>query len=170
MCTAYHEAGHAVAACAMQRPIAEVSIIADLDSRGRCVHRPWPSSLPRGIEIEREESRRLEAEIITCLAGDVAQARLTGWGDSPGAESDMEAALAIAFVVAKGGRGEAEAYVKQLRARTEDLLRRPRVWAAVKALAAELLRHQRVGAKQAQRIITKAIRGKEGSRSLPITW
>jgi ATP-dependent Zn protease len=67
--TAYHEAGHAVVALALDRPVVKVSILADRDRLGICFF---------GKAVFRPSEDWLEREMLIALAGLAAEARHTG--------------------------------------------------------------------------------------------
>src|SRR3954451_16442176 len=78
--TAYHEAGHAVAALALDRPVVKVSIRADRDRLGICAF---------GKAVFRPSQDWLEQEVLIALAGMAAEARHTGTYDRAGAGRDL---------------------------------------------------------------------------------
>src|SRR5829696_258658 len=67
--TAYHDAGHAVAALALDRPGVKVSILPDRDRLGICAF---------GKAVFRPSEDWLEREVLIALAGLAAEARRTG--------------------------------------------------------------------------------------------
>ena len=67
--TAYHEAGHAVMALALGRPVACVSIVPGREFLGTCDF---------GKAVFRPSEDWLEREILIALAGAAAEARRTG--------------------------------------------------------------------------------------------
>ena len=67
--TAYHEAGHAVAALALDRPVTRVSILARRDTLGTCAF---------GKAVFRPSEDWVERETMISLAGLAAEARHTG--------------------------------------------------------------------------------------------
>src|ERR1700693_5800817 len=69
MATAYHEAGHAVVALALGRPVARVSILPDREHLGLCAF---------GKGVFRPSEDWLEREILIALGGIAAEARHTG--------------------------------------------------------------------------------------------
>src|SRR5215831_19274057 len=78
--TAYHEAGHAVAALALDRPVVKVSILADRDRAGICFF---------GKSVYRPSEDWLEREVLIALAGLAAEARQTGEYDHDAAARDL---------------------------------------------------------------------------------
>ena len=67
--TAYHEAGHAVAALALGRPVQRVSILPNRERLGHCEF---------GKGVFRPSEDWLEREILIALGGLAAEARYTG--------------------------------------------------------------------------------------------
>jgi Peptidase family M41 len=163
---AYHEAGHAVAAYVLRLPMREVSIIEEADSLGHMEHAPTPWFQPDvWYGDDRRTEHRIEARIICALAGPAAEARWGGRRNRVGAGQDERNALDLADYVAGDPTGEgARLYVAWLRHRAEGLVRRELYWAAVEALAAELLARRRVGARRARAIIKQAITAQLGLR------
>src|SRR5262245_58443221 len=86
--TAYHEAGHAVAALALDRPVVKVSIRADRDRLGICFF---------GKAVFRPSEDWLEREVLIALAGLAAEARHTGTYDHVGAARDLRYARGLAL-------------------------------------------------------------------------
>ena len=70
--TAFHEAGHAVVALALDRPVQKVSVIPGQELLGKC-------EFKKGVF--RPSVDWLENEILIALAGLAAEARLTGTYD-----------------------------------------------------------------------------------------
>ncbi len=78
--TAYHEAGHAVAALALDRPVLKVSIRPERDRLGICAF---------GKPVMRPSEDWLEREMLIALAGMAAEARYTGSYDRESATRDL---------------------------------------------------------------------------------
>src|SRR5438128_1418141 len=128
--TAYHEAGHAVVALALGRPIHRVSILPDREHLGRCQF---------GKGVFRPSEDWLEREILIALGGTAAEARHTdayAW-DEAGRDRQYVRLLAVQ----RAGERQAERLERRLLAKAEHLLARPGHWRAVESIAAELLRH-----------------------------
>src|SRR5947208_587092 len=79
--TAYHEAGHAVIALALGRPVRHVSILPDREALGLCEF---------GKSVFRPSEDWLEREALIALGGIAAEARLTGEQPWDGAARDLE--------------------------------------------------------------------------------
>lgn len=162
--TAYHEAGHAVAACLLHRAFKYATILPGgsgvMRSDGHvCLtklrtdfhHEPVPSPRSR---------RRIEREIIFLGAGDAAEWCLPGRHDRSGARWDKDRALELAAHVCDEPK-ESRAYVEWLWMRSRNLINETRNWSAVKAVAAALLIHQQLAAREIRRIVAEAQRARE---------
>src|SRR5437899_3601541 len=127
--TAYHEAGHAVVALILGRPVDEVSVLANRDFVGVCKF---------GKARMRPSEDWQEREMLIALGGIAAEARHTGnyaW-DAAGRDQQYVHDLAMQ----RAGPRRAERLVRRLLAKAEHLLSREGRWPAVERLAAELLR------------------------------
>lgn len=157
--TAYHEAGHAVAAFAMNKRFTRVSIIANPDdnSLGRVLGCGWDSKLnpefDKGVRIRQ----RVEAQIIISLAGPVAEAKLTSRYNHIGASRDYHDAVFFASYVT-GSSQETSAFLNWLIEKTKNILSQY-YWDAVKLLADELIKLREIGYLTARKIIRKGIDG-----------
>ncbi len=159
--TAYHEAGHAVAAYVVGRRVREISIVADGDMLGHVAYWPWPDSFHPDYETDGKTRRMVESGIITSLAGPVAEALFRGRHNWRGANSDTRQAVDLASYMC-GGAEETGAYIGWLFWRARTILSLPEHWAAVQALAGDLLEQRRIGTQRARQIIKMAIYGREG--------
>lgn len=154
--TAYHEAGHAVTAHLMRRRIRRASIVEDDVSYGHVAYWAWPKSFHPDYQTDARTVRLAEAGAITDLGGVVAQEIFTGGYDWEGARSDVHAAVDLVSYLC-GGPEATEAYLSRLLGQTRELLSEPRAWAAVQALADELLRCERLGASRVRGIVHTAL-------------
>src|SRR5690348_4312092 len=73
--TAYHEAGHAVAAFDLGVKLGKISIIADAESAGRTFHRNLLAKLQLDIDQSDRVRMKAEKDVLICLAGQAAQRR-----------------------------------------------------------------------------------------------
>jgi hypothetical protein len=140
--TAYHEAGHAVAALALGRPVAWVSVRPDRKFLGVCAF---------GKGVFRPSEDWVEREAIIALAGPSAEAGFTGELDWAGAAHDHE----YAFGLARGRGGDdrrADRLVKRWFAKADHLLGRDDAWAAVERIAAELVRVEEISGRAARHL------------------
>jgi hypothetical protein len=140
--TAYHEAGHAVAAWRLgYRPIS-ASITTPEDSVGEVSHEsPFPGD---NLEFDASDLARLRVEraIIIRLAGPVAQKRYrqTSWRRWHGG-ADYAVASDLALRVCGSG-AIASAFLKWLDLRAERLIEEH--WPAVERLATALIKRGRM--------------------------
>jgi ATP-dependent Zn protease len=146
--TAYHEAGHAVIALALGRPVHRVTILADRDRLGTCAF---------GKAVFRPSEDWLEREALIALAGLAAEARFTGVYALDGAAKDRQYVAGLARQRA-GAAGKAERLERRLLSKVEYLLGREENWRAVERLAAELLRAGTVSGRAARHLYEEACR------------
>jgi ATP-dependent Zn protease len=149
--TAYHEAGHAVAALALDRPVRKVSIRPDRDRLGICSF---------GKALFRPSEDWLEREVLIALAGLAAEARHTGSYDRVGAARDLRYARELALQRA-GNERQAERLERRLLAKAENLLDREANWRAVQQMAAELVRAGEISGRQARHLFEECQRDEE---------
>ncbi len=146
--TAYHEAGHAVMALALGRPVAHVSIRPGREFLGTCAF---------GKAVFRPSEDWLEREALIALAGAAAEARRTGeyaWGAAARDQAYVEE-LALQRA---GGARQAQRLLRRLLAKAEHLLARQENWRAVERLAAELLRRGEISGRMARHLYEQSLR------------
>lgn len=142
----------------MRLRVTSCSIIPDGNTLGRCdfdirwkdFHPDWDTSSKTRDRIERN--------IMVKLAGPEAEAIHRGnheW--LPGHEDDTRHAINLAGYVT-GNIKETEAYLNWLTIRTRSMLGQPILWAAVDALALELLAHGELGTQSVREIMSDATR------------
>lgn len=146
--TAYHEAGHAVAALALDRPVVKVSIRADRDRLGICAF---------GKAVFRPSEDWLEREVLIALAGMAAEARRTGTYDREAAARDLRYVRGLSKQRAGNDR-QAERLERRLLSRVEHLLNREAHWIAIERMAMELLRIGEMSGRQARHIFEECLR------------
>src|SRR5882724_12821034 len=95
--TAYHEAGHAVVALLLDRPVQCVSILPDRDHLGVCEF---------GKGVCRPSEDWLEREMLIALGGIAAEARFTGIYAWDAARHDQQYVHRLA--VQRAGERQAE--------------------------------------------------------------
>lgn len=127
--TAYHEAGHAVLALILGRPVERVSILPDSRFAGHCQF---------GKGVIRPTEDWLEREMLIALGGIAAEARHTGDYAWQGAARDQRYVEELA--VQRAGARRAERLQRRLLAKAEHLLAQQGHWRAVELIVAELLR------------------------------
>ena len=142
--TAYHEAGHAVAALALGRPVQRVSVLPGRDLLGWCEY---------GKAVFRPSEDWLEREMLIALGGLAAEARHTGdysWGE---AARDLRFVRGLA--VRRAGERQAERLERRLLAKAEHLLAQEGHWRAVELIAAELLRRGEISGRTARHLFDR---------------
>jgi len=138
--TAYHEAGHAVIALYLGRPIQRVSI--------------QPSHLRLGqCEIQKGSFRPskdlLETEILILLGGPAAEARHIGRYDWMGASQDLRGVRRLVEMRAVSIK-QIERLERRMLDKAEYLLEQPGVWPAIELIANELLRQTVISGRAAR--------------------
>jgi hypothetical protein len=146
--TAYHEAGHAVAALALGRPVQRVSIRANEEFLGTCHF---------GKGVFRPSEDWLEREMLIALAGIAAEGRHTGHLDWDAAGKDRAYAYQLA-VQRAGNPRQAERLITRMLSKTEHLLDRDGNWQAVETIAAALLRDEVISGRAARHFFEQANR------------
>jgi hypothetical protein len=162
---AYHEAGHAVVASVLKRPLGAVVLRLGRAAGDRLRVTAPPNASPG----ERE------CDVMVLLAGLEGEALLTGDYDWWGAEPDRERAeamirqlVAAGHVVSPADEGEAELIEELgddavrrawtlLRHRTFRLVHEAPVHSAISAVAAAVLLQGELDPQQAQRVIRQGI-------------
>lgn len=146
--TAYHEAGHAVIALALDRPVVKVSIEPDRERLGICAF---------GKAVLRSSQDWLEREVLIALAGMAAEAAHTGRYDRDAAGRDLIYARGLALERA-GNPRQAERLERRLLSKVEHLLQQTSHHRAVVLIAAALLEHRVISGRQARHLFEQAVR------------
>jgi len=152
---AYHEAGHAIVAFVLHRRFTHVSIIPDDTTLGHIRTSKLPPTFQPESDYAGATRKLCEKEAMVSLGGVVAERfRLsrTCW---KGAHEDITKALGCCEYHS-GNLEEANAYLNWLWERTKGIVTFGREWAAVEALAQELMVRKFIGEQAARRIIRKA--------------
>jgi hypothetical protein len=153
--TAYHEAGHMVAAFHLGVPIRQATIVPGDGYLGKVKHQP----LFPPIEIEAGDTRRIEAKIskriIICLAGPAAQRRhrRSSWRLWHG-KGDYETAADLAQTLNSGDEKATDAYLKWLSLRAERLIDHD--WPLVTACAERLMSRKTLSRREVLQVIEEA--------------
>lgn len=138
--TAYHEAGHAVVALIVGRPLQKITIVANRERLGLC-------HLQKGRSKPSKDW--LEDEILILMAGMAAEAQLSGFYNTAGAEQDMRMARRLAIMRA-GSVQQAERLERKLLAKTEHVLADESHWKAVQKIAKDLIERETISGRAAQ--------------------
>ena len=139
--TAYHEAGHAVLALALGRPVHQVTILPNQDRLGQCAFR-------KGTLRPSEDL--VEREMLISLGGVAAEARHTGNYAWSSAARDWQYVRGLA--VRRAGERRAERLIRRLLAKAEHFLAQEGHWRAVELIAAELLRRGAISGRAARHL------------------
>ena len=156
--TAYHEAGHFVAAyvCKRSPAIRRLSIVPEGDTLGHIVPFPTPSFRP---DIDPPLQRVVDT-IVTYLAGSAAEKRFAGRFDHEGSAQDYCNAVSLGMHVVTADR-ELELFVNWLDERAAEVI--DVHWWAVTGVAEELLRRKKMTGKEALEVIDGLVaKGKAG--------
>jgi ATP-dependent Zn protease len=149
--TAFHEAGHAVVALVLGRPVQHVSILPTREFLGLCRF---------GKAVVRPSEDWVEREILISLGGIAAEALHTGEHDWDGAERDHRFVRELSLQRA-GNERAAERLERRLLSKAEHLLSRPAHWRAVERIAAELLRVREISGRAARHLFDECCRQEE---------
>jgi hypothetical protein len=162
--TAYHEAGHAVAAVVLRKQFRHVVIGLDVLSDGRRVngHLKWVGSGSFNPELDTEVRTRFicKRTAVVEFAGPIAGARLLGrkrWGR--GCDHDVLWAAKMINHISRT-RDEARAHRKRLQDKAERLVTEH--WLSINAVAHALLAKRRLSYREVRKIHASAAIGPGG--------
>lgn len=139
LATAYHEAGHAVVALVLDKPVLKVSIVPRQQYLGQCQF---------GKAVARSSIDWLEREILIALAGMAAEALQTGVYDRVGAGRDLRFVRSLA--VQRASERQLPRYEARMMAKVENLLADEANWSAVQRIATELLTQGTISGRAAK--------------------
>lgn len=145
--TAYHEAGHAVVALALDRPVHRVSVLPNQELLGKCEFRKG---------VIRPSDDWLETEILIALAGMVAESRVTGQHNRAGASRDL--AYARKLALQRATENQLDRFEKRMRSKTENLLADDTLWRAVELIAEQLVKLGTISGRAARHLFELAQR------------
>ena len=149
LATAYHEAGHAVVALALDRPVHRVSVLPNRERLGQC-------EFGKGRFKPSEDW--LESEILIALAGLAAEARHTGTYSM--AEADRDLRYVRRLVLQRKSERAAARYEARLLSKVETILGDDFTWRAVELIAAELVKHGVISGRSARHLYELAMQEK----------
>lgn len=158
--TAYHEAGHVVAAVVEGIRFRSVTIRPDADTLGRVMFRKWPVwAMPDSPRYNQQRARSwFESRARIALAGRMAEEYHTKQlAPRHTHAQDYRAVVNFAYEVC-GFKDECDAWIEYLYLGARNRLIRKPYWAAVRALANELMKQKTIGEAEARRIIASALR------------
>ncbi len=139
--TAYHEAGHAVVALYLGRPVHRVSVLPNQELLGKCEFRKG---------VFRPSDDWLETEILISLGGMAAEARLTGTYDRLAAGRDLAHARKLALQ--RATERQLDRYERRMLAKTENLLADDGLWRAVELIAEQLVKLGSISGRAARHL------------------
>lgn len=145
--TAYHEAGHAVVALYLDRPVHRVSVLASRERLGQC-------EFGKGRFKPSEDA--LEREILIALAGLAAEARHTGTYQLEAANRDLRYVRRL--VLERKSERAASRYEERMLAKVEAILGDDEIWQAVELIAVELLKHGVISGRAARHLYEQTTR------------
>jgi ATP-dependent Zn protease len=145
--TAYHEAGHAVVALALGRPVHGVNVLANRDRLGLC-------EFKKGVLRPSEDW--VEREMLIALGGIAAEAIHTGTYGWDEAERDLQFVRDLAEQ--RAGRRQVERLERRMLAKAEHLLAKPGHWRAVELIADELSRRGEISGRTVRDLFDRATR------------
>ena len=152
LATAWHEAGHALVAAIVGRPIQKVTVA--------------PANLQTGgvrlgaVKFQKGRSKStndwLEDEVLILLAGMVAESKFTGQYCESGARQDLRAVRNLIDKRAATER-QMEKLERRLLDKVEHLLEQPRHVAALKMIVDELIEKQTIKGRTVQHFVRMAL-------------
>ena len=144
--TAHHEAGHAVIAIAVGRSVNKVSIIAKNTKLGVCKMKKGRAKASQDV---------LEGELLILLAGMAAESRISGRYNLQGAAQDLRDAERLAMMRA-GNERQAGKTIKRALDKVQNMLSQKDTWAAVKAVAKDLIEKEEISGRAAVHHVEQA--------------
>ena len=151
MATAYHEAGHAVMAYLMSRPVEKVTICAANLATGG--FRLGACKMQKGRS--KASSDAVEDEVLIMLAGMVAESHVTKRYCLDGAAQDLRAVKRLLANRAPNER-QMERLAKRMLDKTEYLLNDDVNKAAVRLIALELLKKETISGRAVRHLFEEA--------------
>lgn len=159
--TAFHEAAHAVLADMLGIPFQRVTIRPDAVYAGRVTFAPddAPEQVcPWNPDWDVKQARRYwKRHICALLAGALAETIYTRcWHQQPADDECTDESKALEIADYFDPPGKAAQWVNRLRFQTLETLRAPQVWAAVDAVAQELVQRKTLTSATVRILVTNA--------------
>ena len=151
--TAFHEAGHAVAALVLGRPVEKVTIAPSRSSTGR---------MNLGIcKIQKGRTKPtkdwLEDEAMILFAGMVSESHFTGQYCQQGAGQDLRAARRLLSQTRATTERQLEKLERRLLDKTEHLLDEECNTKAIEMIAAELIANETISGRAVKHLFNQAV-------------
>jgi hypothetical protein len=137
--TAYHEAGHAVAAWSLGLKVRKATIVSADDHLELAVHDSPLRGISSSMGVSAAAERKANKAVIIYLAGPAAQRKFRprSWRNQHG-QADYDSATALALCLNDGDVEMATAYLEWMRLWAERIITNN--WRFVVAVAEKLLR------------------------------
>ena len=150
--TAYHEAGHAVMAMVLGRPVHKVTIVAGKIQTGGT--RLGACQVQKGRFKPTKDS--LEDEVLILLAGMVAEAKLTGQYSREGAVQDLRVVRRL-LATRESRESQLERLERRMLSKTEHILADEAHIEAIQVIARELELHATLSGRAVRHHFEQAI-------------
>jgi hypothetical protein len=163
--TAYHEAGHAVVALRLNRPLTCATIVPSGDGEtlghisGRKLSPQMREQYIGGPGCGRAGRRLrdvIEAEIVVLFAGGLAEARWKGHRRRLGTGEDYRQAVEWADCIC-GSMEETAAFLGWLHVRARQLVDNPVDWFLIRRFASVLVEEKTVNGRRAREVFRQAL-------------
>ena len=157
--TAYHEAGHAVAAFFMEKPLTMVTIQPDRAqaSSGHCHAEHLLAESHPDYDDSDEVRMRIEREVFYLLAGYAVQRAFNPRSCRHYHASEDHHGVVDLLSYVSGSNEELTAYLKLMEIRVRQFVAAQDKWIAISALASALLDRTTLTGEEASNIIRKAL-------------
>ena len=156
--TAYHEAGHAVAAWKKGVRTKKLSIMPDEDSDGRHERYAYFTGIRPEWDNSSGVQRRLENMAFVCCAGPAAQRRFSPKGARSyhGAADREQANDLLSYLT--GDDDVLAAHFKLIDLRARKFVALPHIWPLIEDLAVVLLERREMSSKEVRATILESVR------------
>ena len=154
--TAYHEAGHAIMALLLGRPVHKVTIAAGRMLAGEMLIGTRLGACQMGKGRKRSSNDALEDEVLILLAGMVAESQWTGDYCRQGAAHDLLAARRLLSQTRAHNDRQLERLEQRLLEKAEHLLADAVATQSIQAVATELIAKTTISGRAVQHMLTQA--------------